>query len=284
MKHIQTLVLMTLCGVALMFANNVSAQSTKQGTATVVRIQGEARYSIGDNVWHPLVAGKILGAGAVIQTAVDSKVDLVLGEVPIQVAYPNSAFPTWAFLSSAADPNVRGYVVYNAKVRQNVIRMYGNSVLAIDKLNFSDTGADVVGDTELDLRAGEIFGRVKKLSAMSEFEVKIPNGIAGIRGTSFYVNADTGTVTVTSGGPVTISYSIPIPNTNPQQFNSVTVTLPDNGNNSYTPSTSPNGTGTYSDIPLSEVKGNPDETLYTGATSFVDNCVTVYVTPVCGKP
>src|SRR5271170_14564 len=217
MKHILTLVFMTLCGVALMFANSVSAQSIKQGTATVVRIQGEARYSIGDNVWHPLVAGKILGAGAVIQTAVDSKVDLVLGEVPIQVAYPNSAFPTWAFLSSAADPNVRGYVVYNAKVRQNVIRMYGNTVLAIDKMNFSDTGADVVGDTELDLRAGEIFGRVKKLSAMSEFEVKIPNGIAGIRGTSFYVNADTGTVTVTSGGPVTISYSIPIPNTNPQQ-------------------------------------------------------------------
>ncbi|MGD1087359.1 MAG: FecR domain-containing protein [Verrucomicrobiota bacterium] len=272
MKHIQTLVVMTLCGVALMFANNASAQSTKQGTATVVRIQGEARYSLGNNVWHPLVAGKILGAGAVIQTAVDSTVDLVLGEVPIQVAYPNSAFPTPAALSSAADPNVRGYVVYNAKVRQNVIRMYDNAVLAIDKLNYSDTGADLVGDTELDLRAGKIFGNVKKLSAMSEFEVKIPNGIAGIRGTCFYIDAG-GTVTVTQGS-VTISYSIPVPNTNPQQFNTLTETI--SAGQSYTPNVG------ISTNPEGNVSPNVLVGTYYGPMIFQDNGVTVYVTPVCG--
>jgi hypothetical protein len=183
MKHIQSLALMALCGVALMFANNVSAQSTQQGIVTVVRIQGEARYSAGDNVWHPLIAGKVLHPGAVIQSAANSTIDIILGAVPVQVAYPNSATQP-AGLANAADPNVRGYVVYNPKVSQNAIRMYGNTVLAVNKLTGSDTGVDAVGDTELDLRAGKIFLTVKKLSAMSEFEVKIPNGVAGIRGSS----------------------------------------------------------------------------------------------------
>ena len=189
MKHIQTLALMALCGVVLMFANSVSAQSTKQGIVTVVRIQGEARYSAGDNVWHPLVAGKVLRPGAVIQSAADSTVDIVLGVLPVQVAYPNSTTQP-AGLANAADPNVRGYIVYNPKVSQNVIRMYGNTVLAVDKLTLSDTGVDAVGDTELDLRAGKIFLTVKKLSAMSQFEVKIPNGVAGIRGSSGFIGAD----------------------------------------------------------------------------------------------
>ena len=183
MKHIQTLAFLAVCGVALMFANTVFAQSTKQGVATVVRIQGEARYSVGDNVWHPLIAGKTLGAGAVIQTAVDSTVDLVLGEIPVQVSYPTSTEPSPG-PSSAADPNVRGFVVYNPKVSQNVVRMFGNTVMAVDKLSVSDTGVDAIGDTELDLRTGKIFMTVKKISAMSQFEVKIPNGIAGIRGSS----------------------------------------------------------------------------------------------------
>src|SRR5271170_3649914 len=269
MKHILTLVFMTLCGVALMFANSVSAQSIKQGTATVVRIQGEARYSIGDNVWHPLVAGKILGAGAVIQTAVDSKVDLVLGEVPIQVAYPNSAFPTWAFLSSAADPNVRGYVVYNAKVRQNVIRMYGNTVLAIEKMNFSDTGADVVGDTELDLRAGKIFGSVKKLSAMSEFEVKIPNGIAGIRGTTFTIDAN-GNITV-SEGTVLVSWG------QPPQVYSV------GAGQSFSPITGP-GQGVQLATPaeISEIQGTQADacTLATAGTYTVRDLECIYLSTI----
>ncbi|MGH7954798.1 MAG: FecR domain-containing protein [Gloeomargaritales cyanobacterium] len=191
---------MALCGAALMLVNNVSAQSTKQGMATVVRIQGEARYSVGDNVWHPLVPGKTLGAGAVIQTAADSTVDLVMGPVPVQVSYPGATTAS-AGLATAPDPNVRGYVVYNPKVSQNVIRMFGNTVLAVDKLSVSDTGVDAVGDTELDLRAGKIFGTVKKISAMSQFEVKIPDGVAGIRGTTFTISAN-GTCFVLKGSVV----------------------------------------------------------------------------------
>src|SRR5207248_640718 len=60
-----------------------------------------------------------------------------------------------------------------------------NSALGIDKLTTMDTGGDNVSETMLDLKAGHIMGSVKKLSAASRYEVKIPNGVAGIRGSLY---------------------------------------------------------------------------------------------------
>jgi len=56
----------------------------------------------------------------------------------------------------------------------------------------------MVTDTQLDLRAGKIMGTVKKMSAASKYEVKYPNGVAGIRGTIYVIDAN-GVVTVLSG-------------------------------------------------------------------------------------
>ena len=145
---------------------------------------------------HPLTVGQTLGPGSVIQTAVNSTVDIVLGEkitdhivtVPDQVAL-------------SYDSNVRDMVSYNAVAAQNVIRMEADTVLAIDKLLIASTGVDAVSDTELDLRKGTIFGNVKKLSAMSKYEIKTPNGIAGVRGTTFMMSAN-GDITVISGSLV----------------------------------------------------------------------------------
>jgi hypothetical protein len=64
-----------------------------------------------------------------------------------------------------------------------------DTMLAIDKLTVSDTGVDTVSDTELDLRQGRIYCSVKKLSGASQYLIKIPNGIAGVRGTLFYIDA-----------------------------------------------------------------------------------------------
>ena len=64
-----------------------------------------------------------------------------------------------------------------------------------------ETGADVVTETQLDLKAGRIFGSVKKMSAASKYEVKIPNGVAGIRGTIFEITAE-GIIRVASGSVV----------------------------------------------------------------------------------
>jgi hypothetical protein len=190
--HIQTLAFAAICGFVLTLAAGAVAQSSIQpGVVTAVRIVGEARYSLGDGKWHPLVAGKILVAGAVIQTGHDATVDVILGKrTPTMLELGKrkyNALPSR--VSLAADANVRGYVSYRPLAEQNAIRMTGDTVLAIDKLNVSDTGVDTVGDTELDLRQGGIYCSVKKLSGASQYLIKIPNGIAGVRGTLFYIDA-----------------------------------------------------------------------------------------------
>ena len=184
MKNIQTWIFMAICGCILTLAASATAQSIKPGVATVVRISGDARYTLGDGKWHPLVAGKILAAGSVIQTGPDATVDIVLGK---SVMMPQSSAPDR--ISEASDPNVRGFVSYKPSAEQNTIRMTSETVLAIDKLTVSDTGVDSVSDTELDLRQGGIYNSVKKLSGASQYLIKIPNGIAGVRGTLFYISA-----------------------------------------------------------------------------------------------
>jgi hypothetical protein len=190
--HIQTLVFVAICGFVLTLAAGAVAQSSIQpGVVTAVRIVGEARYSLGDGKWHPLVVGKILAAGAVIQTGHDATVDIVLGKkilMPQAILMPN-ALPLPDRISLAADANVRGYVSYRPAAEQNAVRMTGDTVLAIDKLTVSDTGVDTVNDTELDLRQGGIYCSVKKFSGASQYLIKIPNGIAGVRGTLFYIDA-----------------------------------------------------------------------------------------------
>jgi len=183
MKNIYSAV---MCGTMLVLGVAASAQTLKPGVATIVRIQGEARYSLGDGNWHPLVVGKILGAGAVVQTAHDATVDMVLGktvEMPQAAPWPDRIGP-------APDANVRGLIDYKPSVVQNMVRMTGGTTLAIDKLTVSDTGLDTVSDTELDLKQGRIYCSVKKLSAASEYLVKIPNGIAGVRGCLIVIDAN----------------------------------------------------------------------------------------------
>ncbi len=186
MKYMQILIAMVVGGLVLAQGSSAVAQTVKPCVVTVVRIQGQARYSLGDNKWHPLVVGKVLGTGAIIQSAVNSTVDVVLSGNPIAMPQASSTPQT---ISLAADPNVRGLVSYKPMVQQNVIRLFGNTVLAVDKLTQSDTGVDTISDTELDLRAGRMFFNVKKMSAASQFIIKIPNGVAGIRGSSGMIDA-----------------------------------------------------------------------------------------------
>lgn len=162
----------------------------KPAAVTVVNIEGQARYSVDGHTWHPLVAGKILRQGAVIETAADSSCDLVLSGTPVPFAEKSPSAVGASSLAMAPDPNIRGYVAAKPMAEQNVIRMSGETMLAIDKLTVVDTGADSVSDTELDLRAGKIFTSVKKMSASSQYIIKLPNGVAGIRGSSGELAAD----------------------------------------------------------------------------------------------
>src|ERR1019366_8852433 len=163
----KALIFAVVCSAVLTF--NASAQNIKQGLATILRIQGEARYSLGDGNWHPLTVGKILTAGAVIQTAHNAMVDMVLGkqvEMPQAKTVPDR-------ISYAPDPLVRGLIDYKPSAEQNMVRLTEDTTLAIDKLTISDTGVDTVSDTELDLKEGKIFASVKKLSVASQYLIKI---------------------------------------------------------------------------------------------------------------
>lgn len=187
MKNIQTLFSAAVCGLVLAFISTASAQDTKEGVATVVRVVGGASYTQGGNdEWHPLVAGKILRPGASIRTESDASVDVVLGDA---VEMPQ-AHPVPDRVSLAPDSPVRGMVGYKPSVQQNVIRLSGDTTVKVDILTVSDTGVDTVSDTELDLQKGRIFYSVKKLSAESKYLVKIPNGIAGVRGSQGFISAD----------------------------------------------------------------------------------------------
>lgn len=168
------------------------AQPPAQGAAKIVRIKGAARYTTGDNKWHTLNVGDVLKPGTVIQTASGSQVDMLLWD-----------------REQVSERMISPVFVYrpDAETRVNMVRMYENTVLALDKLAWMETGADLVTETQLDLRAGRIFGTVKKMTGASKYEVTFPNGVAGIRGTVYMLDAS-GLVKVLSG-QVVISYVKP---------------------------------------------------------------------------
>ena len=186
--------------VSIVLVTGANAQTTKERTGKVVRIKGAARYSMGNKVWQPLKVGTILKSGSVVQTAADSYADIVLNEettaetvsMPRPAASPNALIPSGG---SGGGNQVSAH---------DVVRVQSDSVLAIDKVSATDTGADRVTETELDLRTGSIFFSVKKQAAASRFEIKLANGIAGIRGTSGIAYSD-GRIICGSGSVVTAS-------------------------------------------------------------------------------
>jgi len=141
-------------GIAVATACSLStanAQVTKQGTARVRSVEGSAKYSTGGGAWLPLKAGTSMQAGATITTAARSHVDVYLG------------------------------------INGPTIRITEESTVGIDKLTYTDTGADAVVETQLNLKKGILMGSVRKLAAASRYEIKTPAGVAGIRGTDYVI-------------------------------------------------------------------------------------------------
>ena len=172
-----------LCAVSLAMVSTLTAQTI--GSAKVIRIKGPARYTTGNNIWQPLGMGTALQPGTVVQTSTEkgSYVDIAVGEESAAVVQPITYRP--AIISSMASGTG-----YQPSADQNVIRIWENSALGIDKLSSMQTGAESVGDTQLDLKAGRITGNVKKMSAASKYEVKVPVGVVGIRGTLYDISAE----------------------------------------------------------------------------------------------
>jgi len=124
------------------------------GRAEVRAIAGQATYSTAGDPGQPLKVGDILSGGATIKTGPESTVDLFLG---------NSA---------------------------GVVRVAEKSTLTLDKLTLTDTGADTAVDVQLNVPDGQMFFNVNKLSQASRYEIKVPHGVAGIRGTKGSCRSD----------------------------------------------------------------------------------------------
>jgi hypothetical protein len=162
----------TLVLGATVLAVSASAQTNVARTATVLHVQGKARFSTDHRTWQPVKKGSTIMAGALIQTAGDSILDLRISDI-------NPAYATQS-------------------TETNLLRLFPNSVLAIDQLNSTGSGAE---DTELTLAAGQISGRVAKLADASNYEIKFSTGIAGIR-EGAYSLASSGLLDVISGDAV----------------------------------------------------------------------------------
>lgn len=268
MKFVQAFISALVGGFVLTLAFGAHAQSTTKQYATIVRIEGQARYSAGDNVWRPLTVGQFLGPGNVIQTAPDSKVDMVLGD---RITGHIDSAP--GVVAPAPDSEVRDFVSYQALSEQNVIRMESDTVMAIDKLSVDNTGVDAVNDTELDLRQGTLFGNVKKLSAASQYLIKTPNGIAGIRGTTFIISAN-GDITVISGSMVASHVG---PN---GQVSTVVLGPGDQ----YNPATGQVTKLTPQELKKAEQTAVYVITLEKGIISFAQDCTIIYISPTHGNP
>ena len=137
----------TLFAAALLTANLYS--QTQAGRAEVRAVSGQATYTVAGGPPTPLKVGIVLASGAIVKTGSGASVDLFLG---------NSA---------------------------GLLRVTENTTVGLDKLNLTDTGAETVVEVQLNVPEGTILGNVNKLSRASKYEIKLPNGVAGIRGTRY---------------------------------------------------------------------------------------------------
>ena len=138
--------------VAVLLTVNLFAQA-QVGRAEVKAVRGAVTYTVAGGPPTPLKVGTVLTSGAIIKTGPEASADLFLG---------NSA---------------------------GLLRLTENTTLGLDKLNLTETGAETVVEVQLNLPEGTILGNVNKLSPASKYEIKLPNGVAGIRGTRFRISS-----------------------------------------------------------------------------------------------
>ena len=176
----------TFASVMLALVATAATTQTQPGCASVVRVEGQVEYNLGDGKWHPVVPGSVLPPGSTIRSHFNGTADIVLGR---EIKWPQAKFRP-EHIGHAADAPVTGHIDYRPSAEQNTIRLTPDSTVSIDKLFITDTGSDSVSDTELNLTQGKIYFSVKKLTGASQYLIKLPKGIAGVRGTHGAIDAD----------------------------------------------------------------------------------------------
>jgi FecR-like protein len=142
----------TLAAAALLGMATQLPADTQPGKIEVVGLKGSASAFAAGGSPAPVKVKDTYGPGTTIKTDKASSVDLSFGRI-------------------------------------GVMRLEESGTLIIDKFTLTDTGADTVADVQLNLPEGTILGNVNKLSAASKYEIKVPRGVAGVRGTSLLASA-----------------------------------------------------------------------------------------------
>lgn len=148
--------------------------------ATVLRLEGKARYSIDNQTWQPLKEGTVFNLGAIVQTAEKARIDILLDDPAAEAKSGGQPGGDTAGDNQAA----------------NVVRVLPNTVLAIDKL--TAVRYDSLEEVQLDLRSGQILASARKLTGKARYEVKVANGVVGVRSGFFKISSN-GLVDVSTG-------------------------------------------------------------------------------------
>ena len=206
MKNYKFLFAAVLSG-AIMLLNLAALADDRAGVVTVVRIQGTAQYSIdGGTTWIPALAGKSLQAGSLIRSGDRSIIDILVGQ--------NQADVNVRVLKTDASRNPAPNILPQREV--NMIRLRPNTTFGIDKLTVPDSDPTSVSGAEFNLKKGSIFASVRKVSPSSEYFIKIPNGVAAVRGTQFELSSDgSGSSCSVVNGTVWLSFTVTDANGNP---------------------------------------------------------------------
>jgi esterase/lipase superfamily enzyme len=116
-----------------------------QGEVTIRAIRGEAQYSTNQTEWIPLRMTAALTAPVTIRTRSDSRVDVSLRQTG------------------------------------DIVLVGADTLLEIERSAQSETDSQKETNVELNLPYGSLLCRVRSLPESSKFEVKFPQGVAGVR-------------------------------------------------------------------------------------------------------
>ena len=121
--------------------------------------KGAVHYSTDQKVWLPLKVHSNLKPGTLVKTAQESTVRLVFKEDGSAVT---------------ANPN---------------------TVVRIARMSSSETGLEIISETDLELIEGSLKGTQTKNSTLSRFKINVRDGFAVLEQSDYAINAD---------GPITI--------------------------------------------------------------------------------
>jgi hypothetical protein len=142
------------CALALVLSTSADAAAMKKSKAKAIGVHGDVQFRIADGPWMAVHENDEFGS-----------------ETTIKTTGPDSHVNLWV------------------KQNDSSVRILPNSTLKIENMSFVG-GADGDSDTMLNLQSGTVVGSVTKLSRSSHYEIRTPNGVAGIRGTDFAITVE----------------------------------------------------------------------------------------------